>query len=660
MIRVDGDGAQLKERLERLQSQLTEAQVTEVQVDGRPFWRIQFDPPIPPITWGLGGPYLVLGIGDGSAEEVMQRARTPVPDWLQSARSKLSVPRVASFGYVDIERIVELGLQAAGDPRSAEIIAALGVDKIKNVTSVNGLDELGCITRSLVAVDGKGTGILSWIDGTPLAADELEVVSANTPAVVAFKLDTRDVFDVWMETVTRLAPDQAEQMSTNLTQLEDQLGFEIRDDVLSSLGDAWRIFVRPSGGLVNGWTLAIEVRNRNRLEQVQTTLLEMAQAALAAAPEGGPTLQTSGQGAYTIRTLVLPGVPFTPSWCLTDDELLVTMTPDVMRQLLTAGGLRTFADQADVQRMVTRDSRTLGLAFINTGAVVKQLLPMARMGLQALAAQPGAPPLDTSNLPPADAIVQHLQPTRMTLRRTEDGIEMVSHQTLPGGNGGAITGLAVGLTLPAVASGRAAAQRMQGVNNLKQIVLGMHNYHDAYKAFPASHSADAEGEPLLSWRVHLLPFIDQAALYEQFRLDEPWDSPHNKALIEQMPAVYRSPRSKGEPGMTHYLGVAGADGVFVSPEPGNNLGASIRTIRDGTSNTIAIIEVPDETAVVWTKPGDFSPDADNPIRGLLGLHPGGFQAALADGSIRFFAEQVDPGLLQAMFTKAGAEPVALP
>jgi hypothetical protein len=160
--------------------------------------------------------------------------------------------------------------------------------------------------------------------------------------------------------------------------------------------------------------------------------------------------------------------------------------------------------------------------------------------------------------------------------------------------------------------------------------------------------------------VHILPFIEQQALYDQFHLDEPWDSPHNKTLIAKMPEIYRCPNSVAKPdaGMTNYVGVVGKDGIFVRPKNGDRLGTGMREIRDGTSNTIMTLEVPDETAVVWTKPTDFTPDKDEPTKGLTGLRPGGFQAGFADGSVRFIAETIDVGMLQALFTKNGGEPVA--
>ena len=238
----------------------------------------------------------------------------------------------------------------------------------------------------------------------------------------------------------------------------------------------------------------------------------------------------------------------------------------------------------------------------------------------------------------------------------------MTHTTLPGASVGASAPVLVALLLPAVQSAREAARRTASMNNLKMIALAMHNYHDVYKGFPAAYNVDENGKPLLSWRVHILPFIEQQALYQQFHLDEPWNSPHNRKLIAQMPTVYRSPSSKADPGKTVYLGNAGKHGVFVPPKGDQKgktqpTGVSMRNITDGTSNTIMAVEASDTAAVVWTKPDDFVPDEKNPLRGLVGLHPGGFLAALCDGSVRFISESINPEVLKALLTKDGGEVV---
>lgn len=216
----------------------------------------------------------------------------------------------------------------------------------------------------------------------------------------------------------------------------------------------------------------------------------------------------------------------------------------------------------------------------------------------------------------------------------------------------ASTGVLIALLLPAVQSAREAARRASSMNNMKQIALAMHNHHDTYRAFPAQAITDKGGKPLLSWRVKLLPFLEQQGLYEQFHLDEPWDSPHNKPLLEQMPSVYARPNSEAGPGMTNYLAPVG-DGTMWSTKKG----VKMSDITDGTSNTIMIVEVDDKAAVPWTKPQDWQFNPNDPMQGLGTTRPNGFLVGLVDGSVRMVEKSIDPDVLKALMTMAGGEPV---
>lgn len=171
-------------------------------------------------------------------------------------------------------------------------------------------------------------------------------------------------------------------------------------------------------------------------------------------------------------------------------------------------------------------------------------------------------------------------------------------------------------------------KQAQTLQQLRQIVLAFHNYADKYSRFPPADEHLTDGKPTLSWRVHLLPFMGQDALYQQFHLDEPWDSPHNKTLLSQMPAIYQF-GPPGKPGETRVMTFSGEK----TPFPGGP-GARIRDILDGTSNTILfVITAPDKT-VPWTKPEDLPFDPANPIKALGTLTTPDFPAALIDGSIR--------------------------
>ncbi len=190
------------------------------------------------------------------------------------------------------------------------------------------------------------------------------------------------------------------------------------------------------------------------------------------------------------------------------------------------------------------------------------------------------------------------------------------------------------------------------MNNMKQIMLAMHNYHDANKHFPPAYVADQNGRPLLSWRVLILPMMEYSALYEQFHLDEPWDSEHNKKFIDHMPAEYMSPNSPVGGGKTHYLTVRGDNTVF----PGAQ-GISLADVTDGSAFTIAIIEASDEKAVIWTKPDDFEYGEENPLPGLVGLNPGFFLAGFVDGSVRALPLSINPDVLKGLFSRNGGENV---
>jgi hypothetical protein len=203
---------------------------------------------------------------------------------------------------------------------------------------------------------------------------------------------------------------------------------------------------------------------------------------------------------------------------------------------------------------------------------------------------------------------------------------------------------------------RETAARSQCTNNLKQIGLAMHNYHTRHKTFPPAYTADKAGKPLLSWRVLILPYLEQDALYKEFHLDEPWDSEHNRTLIDRMPSTYRCPAGsskRADQSKTTYLTPRGKATIF----PGSE-GIKIQKITDGTSNTIFFVDASDGRAVTWTKPDDWDVDPNLDLKGIFGHHPGGTVVGLADGSVRFIKDSVAPGILEQLVTRDGGEVIS--
>jgi hypothetical protein len=221
--------------------------------------------------------------------------------------------------------------------------------------------------------------------------------------------------------------------------------------------------------------------------------------------------------------------------------------------------------------------------------------------------------------------------------------------------GWATIGILAALLLPATQAARSAARRNSSVNNMKQIGLAMLNYHDVHKTFPPRAKLDKDGKPLLSWRVLILPYIEEAELYYEFHLDEPWDSEHNKKLIERMPSVYQNPNLPPST-KTNYLVPVGDDTIFANEKP-----ARLRDIKDGTSKTIMVLEVDADRAVAWTKPEDYDVNPQEPLAGLGSVHAGGvFGAIFADVSVRMIANDLDPQLFLSLLKKSDGMAVQIP
>jgi beta-lactamase regulating signal transducer with metallopeptidase domain len=261
--------------------------------------------------------------------------------------------------------------------------------------------------------------------------------------------------------------------------------------------------------------------------------------------------------------------------------------------------------------------------------------------------------------------------------------------------------LAEGIKLlaPAVTTARAAARRAQSVNNLKQIGLAFHNYHSTYGRFPAAVNLGGKsGKVPYSWRIAILPYLEQQDLYNAYNFDEPWDGPNNRKLIAKMPAVYAYPGTEGtvpNPGHTAYFVFAGpSTALSVGPPragaagggaaigaagepprtevggPGHRFptpapvepnaavpeGPSIQQFTDGTSNTILTVEA--RRDIPWTKPEDIPFNPKAPLPELGGFTPDGFNAGFADGSVHYIKKSIKTHVLIALITRDYGEIVS--
>lgn len=192
------------------------------------------------------------------------------------------------------------------------------------------------------------------------------------------------------------------------------------------------------------------------------------------------------------------------------------------------------------------------------------------------------------------------------------------------------------------------------LNNLRRITLALLNFESANGYFPARHSCDENGKILLSWRVHILPFMDHDELYRKFRLDEPWNSPHNKKLISSMPPLYSASNlvESTSSGETPYLAIEHNRSVLTAPTtPMKGLGGhKIDDIKKGTSNTIVVVHNETGKPVPWTQPTDLRVQDKDPLADLWNKK-GILKCAMVDGSIRQLKKSDSSNMQRTVFVE---------
>ncbi len=214
----------------------------------------------------------------------------------------------------------------------------------------------------------------------------------------------------------------------------------------------------------------------------------------------------------------------------------------------------------------------------------------------------------------------------------------------------------IALLLPAVQQAREAARRSACTSNMKQIGVALHNYHDEYGSLPPAYVADANGSPMYSWRVLILPQLGHQQLYDRFDLSQPWDSPVNRLVLLSMPKTYRCPSHPDLHGTTtNYAAVLGPNCMFTGSEP-----VAFRTATDGLGMTLIVGEA-SGASISWTQPVDI--DVSNGAmlgdpNGFSSHHIGGANFVVGNGTVLFISDDFNPQTLQGLFTRNGGEQVS--
>ncbi len=645
--------AALEKSLQELEAQNPE-KFTQFEINGAKFTSTSPDG-LPTVEYGFFEDHLVVATGAGELQVLLARAKANTPAWVTELRNELPIERLAGLVRVDFRRLTQL----LKDSDEADVPPELHLEEFEEIVGVFGFDGRESITRIALHCPPHLKGVLKSWDVSPMNLTDLATVPDGIDSMFAAKFNPQQLWQILA--TNEQSKSDVEEFAETLSQ---DYGIDFERDVLGSFGEY--VYSYQQLSLVNPASSGILALRVKDPENFSVRLAEIVES--LADDNENFSIDSEDNKNGTLYTIVPNGEPQgipipTPSFQLVDDQLIFALDSKAISSHLRKANRTTgkITDDVRVAALFDKEKngglgQPIGIQYLEVNTLVEvfySVIPMLAAGPMADAG------FNMEDLPPLDVVTNGVEPDIIGVYRTPAGFQFLEKTTLPGLT--TATPVMIGLLLPAVQQARNAARRAASTNNVRQLLLANHNWESSFRTFPPAYTKDAEGQKLLSWRVHVLPFMEENELYEKFRLDEPWDSPHNKALIAEMPATFVHPELKLAPGQTVYLGVTGTAAAFMPPatpaeKNAITTGMNMAQITDGTSNTLLIVEVNADHAVTWTQPADLNVDEIEDLVGALtGNWPGRqIMLGFCDGSVQMLQEPTNEQLKK-MATVNGGE-----
>ncbi len=678
------------------------------------------------LAWWAEGGHLVIAVGVDPVEHVLAIANGKNANitrhrlWAKEAADKNRT--ISSTAWVDAKSLREkvksfpIPIPEGRPLFIGDALELLGLHNLDDVVFKGGYEGKALWSETDLHITGKRTGLLSLLDGKEISFEDLPPLPLHVNSFFAASMNPAAAYETVRRTIREAAAygpkEAALQVDRVIDTLPNFLGFDPKTDILDALGSLVVVCDDPDQGFLGtGGTLIVQVKDAKKLRQTFENIINKLNS-LSPNEEIAKIHKATKQGreiwnvelGQTVQGLGIG---------ITDDWMVIALVPQPVEAfyLRVDGKLPKWSkSQLKEEGAPILPEKFTTLAVSNPRMIYHSLLKLAPLGMATLVASlkgEGTLPRKAnlpwllSDLPPAELVVGPLFPNVRSMSLTEEGVRWTSYASLPslpvlggpgGGNGALAASVVTALLLPAIQQSRVAAKRSQSKNNLKQLGLAMHNYHDTYKSFPAGTLPNEKLKPdeRLSFLGRVVAVRRASrALYKKIDKEAGWQEKDIRPIMETRVPVFINPgvnpdaekmtakadsKEKKKPkdnyAPTHYVGLAGVGkdapllpitsnraGVF-----GYNRKTRIRDITDGTSNTIMIGEASKDygewgaggTATIRSltkKPYINGPD------GIGGPFPGGCHFLMGDGSVRFVSEKIDPKTLEALTTIRGGEVV---
>ena len=581
--------------------------------------------------FGNDGEVFVVAISEQAYVGAVERKKgSKTPAWLADLDTKSQVlEHVHSLAYLDVNSVMR-SLRKAFGPNSNVVGELLGVSNVEKIQVVGGLDNEGSATHVLVEAS-ELEGVLGLLAKNPVNDALFENVPSDSLGAMAMTLDVDGLLELIKTVETIMGP--GADFNQFKQEFQNNTGVDLEADLVRNLGSSWMLYNGASDGWLSGMTLVGEVKSATKLTAAIEKFFEAAGEQVKRMPaRHRPGLFKQAYAGETIYSMTFPDMFVEVSFCVQKDRIVIGMFPQaVMTAVKGLPADEVLMDDMQVKKLndssfLKGDVKLSGMVYVDAKLQAQVFFPYMQFLKTAASTifryQVGPNSLNLMKgveLPPARTVVRKIKPTTILVRTNEQGIEIEARQTIPTNGVVASIPVGIGMLLPAVGQVRKAARQTESLNNLRQMALASLNYESAHMKFPVD-------DEKFSWRVRILPFLEEGNLHDQINFDEPWDSEHNKKILAKTPKLFQAPGSKVAEGMTVYRSFKGTLGGR------DGKGIDFGKITDGSSNTILVAQVPDEMATHWAKPDSLEVNDDVAKKLLAGK--GGFLTAFCDGSVQ--------------------------